>query len=328
MNRHEPLSAFAVDSFEGAFSCAMRKCLAGEGEVALQDAYEVGRTCLANGMNVLDVAALPFRALRYVLPSSACVTEMNQVLEAAAQLLTESLSPYEMAHRGFRESVAGLRQLNDALEQEARRIAHTLHDEAGQLLVAMHLGLADLERDIPGNDPARLAPIRNLLTQLDETIRGLTQDLRPAMLDDLGLVPALEMLTGNVSKRTTLRVEVHSTLEDRLPRPMEIVLYRSVQEALTNAVKHARASRVVVSLQRTGPELCCSIKDDGAGFACSEAGAAHGTRGLGLLGMRERLSKVGGTLKISSSPGQGTILQITIPLEAQHATPGHLGRRS
>jgi signal transduction histidine kinase len=233
------------------------------------------------------------------------------MLQQSTAFLGECLSSYEMAHRGYREAVIGLRHLNETLEQEIKRIAHALHDEGGQLLVSVHLALAELERDCPVALEPAFRHLQALLEQSEQQLRRLSHELRPTMLDELGWLPAIEFLADGVSKRARLPIHVRSSISGRLPAAIETALYRTVQEALTNASRHARASQVSIEVDREADSLCCVISDDGIGFDVASAGGG----GLGLKGMRERLSAVAGTLQITSAPGNGTQVRLRMPME-------------
>ena len=202
-----------------------------------------------------------------------------------------------------------LRRLNSALEEKARRIAHALHDEAGQLLASVYFKLSDIERE-PAAVRARLGELRDLLDQVDREIRTLSHELRPTILDDLGLIPALEFLGDGISRRHGVRVVVSGTTEGRLSADVETAVYRIAQEALTNATKHGRPASIHIDIGRGVGRLAGRIVDDGAGFDQATTG-----RGLGLVGMRERVMGLGGTLAISSSPGHGTTITFDLPLE-------------
>src|SRR5881409_954288 len=212
-----------------------------------------------------------------------------------------------------------LRRLNEALEEEVKRIAHALHDEAGQLLASVHIGLADVARDLPPHAAQRLEDVRGLLTKIEEQLRHLSHELRPTILDDLGLGPALEFLADGVSRRTGLQIVVEGSPGKRLPAPSETALYRIVQEALTNVAKHAQATRVSITFVRSGRLLRCAIRDDGVGFDLPTVLTRRGPRGLGLTGIQERLHAIGGTLDISATPRGGTELIINVPVEADSA---------
>jgi signal transduction histidine kinase len=294
---------------------ALRSYLVSVSEVALQRAYEVGRFALADGIGLLDMAILHHEALEKTSSLVLRRRDESRRLKAAAQFLSESLSPYEMAYRGFRERNAALRRINEVLEQEATRIARLLHDEAGQSLFAAHLSLADLEQKV---DPSLLIEIRHIasvISQVEEQLRHLSHELRPTVLDDLGLVPALEFLAQGISRRNNIAVAVKALMKDRLPSSIEAVLFRVVQEALANVARHSNAAQAEVVLERKGQTLFCTVRDNGVGFDVE--GWRNGTpdRGLGLIGIRERLDSIGGTLEMQSQPGQGTQLHITIPCE-------------
>lgn len=323
--------ATVKDSLEELVKCytsALQDYLDGAGEAALQEAYELGRKALADGLGVLDMAAVEHRGLVKALLRAETPKEGARTLKAAKQLFAEFLSPFEMAHRGFREANIALRRLNETLEEQAKQIAHALHDEAGQLLVAVHIALREADRELPLPARGQLQEIHGLLDQIEDQLRHFSHELRPTILDDLGLLPALEFLSQGVSKRAGLPITVEGSTKGRLPPAVETALYRCVQEALTNVGKHARASRVSVEVQREDKLIRCSIRDDGVGFNVPaviagagqrdlfEAGSRRGERGLGLVGIRERLNALGGTLRITSAPGRGTELLISVPLES------------
>lgn len=302
----------APHELTGQYRSALRDYVTGGGEGALQRAYDLGRRALDEGLGVLQMASLHHDAMQSVLPDT--VGGVARTVKAAAVFFAESLSPFEMAHRGFREANAALHRLNQALEQETRRIAHALHDEAGQLLTSVHLALKDAGRDLPPAARKRLQEVRSLLDRIEDHLRRLSHELRPVILDDLGLIPALKFLAEGVSMRTGTLISVDASTDGRLPSLVEATLYRSVQEALTNVAKHARATRVAVHLQQEGREILCSIRDDGIGFDAPTVLARPGGGGLGLVGIRERIEALGGTHRIVSAPGRGTELAITIPL--------------
>jgi len=299
----------------GPYLDGLREYLSGGGEVALKQAYELGRSALAENKSILEILHLHHVALERLLRDSHDPDESVRIFKSAEAFLVEVLSPYEMTHRGFREAVLALRRLNETLEQEIKRIAHAVHGEAGQLLVAVHLALADLARDLPTPLHDRLGSVNVLLGQIEEQLRRLSHELRPTMLDDLGLVPAIHFLAEGVSKRMNQPIFIHASFKDRLPTAVETALYRIVQEALTNAAKHSRARNVHIHLDRSGGLLRCLIRDDGRGFDVPAVLGRKGDVGLGLLGMRERLNAIGGTLHIESAPEQGTSLLINVPLE-------------
>jgi signal transduction histidine kinase len=205
-----------------------------------------------------------------------------------------------------------LRRVVTAQELERRRLARELHDETGQALTSILLGLKPLEEAL-ANQPARaaLAELRDHVVAALQNVRRLAVELRPAVLDDFGLVPALERLTESLADQTGVRVDFHSALgTTRLESEVETALYRVVQESLTNIVKHAQAQNVSVSVARRESGVAAVIEDDGAGFDPR----ATQEDGVGLLGMRERLALLNGRLEIESRPGAGTTVVAEVPL--------------
>jgi two-component system, NarL family, sensor histidine kinase DevS len=195
-------------------------------------------------------------------------------------------------------------------ELERRRLARELHDETGQALTSILLGLRSLEEAGPEGVGEAVGNLRELVVQTLQDVRRLAVELRPTALDDFGLTPALERLASTFAEQTGTAVELESRLGDeRLPADVETVLYRIVQEALTNVVKHAQADRVSIVLQRKEAAVTTIIEDDGRGFANGDE-----SDGLGLLGMRERVELVNGRLEIESAEGAGTTLVVEVPL--------------
>jgi signal transduction histidine kinase len=202
------------------------------------------------------------------------------------------------------------RRVVGAQEEERRRLARELHDETGQALTSILLGLKRLE-DSRGEDLSKaIAEVREHLVQTLQDVRRLAVELRPKALDDFGLEPALERLATGFSEQTGIEVELEARVEGRLPSDVETVLYRIVQEALTNVVKHARASRVSILVTRKNGSVAAVIEDDGKGFDPTSVRED----GVGLLGMRERISLLEGRFSIESREGAGTTLVVEVPL--------------
>jgi signal transduction histidine kinase len=209
-----------------------------------------------------------------------------------------------------RVAANALRRVMEAQELERRRLARELHDQTGQELTSVLLGLKAVEEAKSDAERAEaLAGVREQVVGTLHDVRRIAVELRPKALDDFGLVAALERLRDTFSEQTGMRVELESHIGDRLPTHVETALYRIVQEALTNIVKHAQASAVSIVLARKADIVTAVIEDDGRGFNLG------GTReGLGLLGMGERLALLGGKLKIESSHGAGTTIVAEVPL--------------
>jgi signal transduction histidine kinase len=300
------------DGLSEQYRAALRDYATGGGEQALQCAYALGRRALCEGLGVLQMASLHHDAMLALQPDAPGKTLL--AIKAAETFFAECLSPFEMAHLGFREANVMLRRLNQALEGEARRIAHMLHDDAGQLLTSVHLALKEISDDLPPRARKRLQAARGFLTQIEEHLRRLSHELRPAILDELGLVPAIKFLAEAVSLRTGMSVTVDASMQGRPPSVIETTLYRSIHEALNNVVKHAGGSQATIRLVQERQEIRCSIRDDGAGFDAEAMLAQPDKRGLGLIGIQERVRALGGIHQINSAPGRGTELSIMIPL--------------
>jgi signal transduction histidine kinase len=203
------------------------------------------------------------------------------------------------------------------LEEEIKRIAHAVHDDAGQLLFAVHLALAEFTAVLPKPQRERVLEIEELLKQVENRLRHYSHELRPTMLDDLGWLAAIRFLANNVCKRSGIRVHIETRITHRLESALEITLYRIVQEALNNVTKHSKAANVHIKVVHDHAVLCCSISDDGVGFNSRTTPTNTYKRGLWFLGMRERLNAIGGTLTIESAHGRGTNLWIRFPLETK-----------
>ncbi len=204
-----------------------------------------------------------------------------------------------------------LRRIVEAQELERRRLARELHDQTGQELTSVLLGLKAVGEAKNDDEHAEaLAAVREQVLETLHDVRRLAVELRPKALDDFGLTPALERLRDTFSQQTGMRVELESRIGERLPADVETALYRIVQEALTNIVKHAQASTISIVLAHQAGAVTALIEDDGRGFSRDDAGGD----GLGLLGMGERLALLGGKLKIESSPGAGTTIVAEVPL--------------
>jgi signal transduction histidine kinase len=204
-----------------------------------------------------------------------------------------------------------LRRVVAAQELERKRLARELHDETGQALTSILLGLRTVEETLSEeNRREALASLREIAVATLQDVRRLAVELRPKALDDFGLVPAIQRLAEGFQEQTGLRVDFEARLEGRLPSEIESSLYRIVQEGLTNIVKHARARHVSILLTRKDSGVAVVIEDDGRGFTTERAT----DEGLGLIGMRERLALLDGTLAVETLPGAGTTLVAEVPL--------------
>lgn len=428
-----------LEQFSEQYAAALARHLSGGGEMTLKSAYEIGRSALENGLGLVEMAVTHEQALRGILSGAADILNIAPMSSAAAKFFVESLTPFEMALRGYHEAnealraseeryrelfenandivfttdlegnfvsvnkaceqltgyqrdhkpplsfsdivapecvdlvqrmmstkltdnmtttyeleiltkdhrrvplevstrlifregksigIQGigretterrraqeaLRQLNAALEEQAKRIAHALHDEAGQLLATVHIELEEAVQDVPPESGGRFEKIRETLYEIEDQLRQFSHELRPTVLDDLGLNAGLEFLAKNVARRTGISISFENSFGGRLPAPVETALYRITQEALTNITKHAQARNVLLLLREERQKVYYSIRDDGVGFDAASVLSRRGDRGLGLLGIQMRLDAFGGSFSISSEPQKGSELLMTIPI--------------
>ncbi len=256
------------------------------------------------------------QALAAVMASAECIDDRGRLSDAPERFFVEALSPFEIAHRSFREANTVLHRLNDVLEDQAKRIAYALHGEASQLVASVHLALADVATRLPPERVKEIQSVRGLLDQIEDRLRRISHELRPTILDDLGLVPAIEFLAEGISQRWGISVTVRGTVARGLPQTVETALYRAVQEGLTNVARHAQATQAEVTLSQSPERITCAVRDDGRGVDVAEAAANQGRRGLGLVEIRERMAALGGTLHLAPKAGGGTEFIVEIPLEA------------
>ncbi len=191
-------------------------------------------------------------------------------------------------------------------EEERKRVARELHDETSQALTLLMIELRMLEKTDTGERKKKIADLWTYTSQILDGVHRLTMELRPIDLDELGLIPALRTYTKAYTEKFNIDIHFQVTgFKGRLPGNMEVAFYRIVQEALTNVVKHSGATSVWISIKSEDSLVVVTIKDNGCGFNMDEIMKSK-EGGLGLFGMRERMSTIGGELKIYTSPGQGT----------------------
>jgi signal transduction histidine kinase len=218
------------------------------------------------------------------------------------------------------------RQVLSAQEEERKEISRELHDVIAQTLTGINVRLAALKKEAGVNTKGldrNIARTQRLVEKSVDIVHRFARELRPAVLDDLGLIPALHSFLKNFGARTGLRAKMTAfTAVEDLDAAKRTALYRVAQEALTNVARHAKASRVAVNLQRQNGSACMEIRDDGRSFEVERGFHAKGSKRLGLLGMRERVEMVGGTFFVESAPGKGTTVRVEIPFApAQISAP-------
>ena len=244
--------------------------------------------------------------------SNAALVQQQQELEKLnrenSQLLNELNSKNSRLEQLLHHAIS-------AQEAERKRLARELHDETGQSLTSILLRLKVLQSE---TDPEviqdRLNGLRYLTSQTLEEVRRLALDLRPMALDDLGLVPAIRWYVQQYAERNSLAIKLNVAENiQRLPADLEIVLYRAVQEGLTNITRHAQAQHATVNLERLASSVWLTITDDGKGIQPG----SNNRGGMGLEGMRERVMLVGGQLRLDSTPGVGTQIMVELPVQVK-----------
>jgi two-component system CheB/CheR fusion protein len=275
----------------------------------------------------IDGVVLTFADISVLKRAEAVLQGAHDELERHVAERTEELAlanlalQAQVAERAQSELVRRqlLQQLVTAQEEERRHIARELHDQLAQDLTGLILGLKALQDSAPAGDQSteRMAQLQAMAVSIAGEVRGLAVQLRPSVLDDLGLALALSNYVEQWSARANVGVDLHTSGLDgeRLPLVVETTLYRLVQEALTNVLKHAQASEVSVIIERTADEVRLIVEDDGGGFSASAASGEPGaTPRLGLLGMQERVALLDGTLTVESASDSGTTIFARLPV--------------
>jgi PAS domain S-box-containing protein len=275
------------------------------------------RKLQASGETTYEVELITKQGERLPVEVSSRLIVENGVA-VGVQGCLHDISERKRAHEASRTYS---RRLLEAQEAERRRISLELHDQVGQILTAVKMNLHALRKAY--NSPEVLTSIEENLNVIDEAVdqvRDLSVDLRPLLLDDFGLVVAVRWYLDRQAKNSGVAVEFASHSlhdDDRFPAALETACFRIVQEGVTNIIRHARATRLSVVLERSGSELLLVIGDNGSGFDVKEMRSASGAPTLGLRGMEERAQAVGGTLTIDSTPSLGTQICASFPVTVE-----------
>jgi signal transduction histidine kinase len=272
------------------------------------------------GQDEIGRLAQSFNTMRHQLKHSLDeIGQWNQELEQRVKQRTNELEGlYQELNQRDKERGDLLRKIITAQEEERRRVARELHDEVSQTLTGLVMSLGSTEALLDKDPTAarqRLESLRGMCSEAVEEVRRLIRDLRPSLLDDLGLVAAIGWYAENYLAPAGVKAELETKgFGRRLPPTVEITLFRVVQEAITNIVKHAQAKTAHIRLQITPSTIVGSIKDDGVGVSVDTLRLRR-RKGIavGLLGMEERISLLGGKLSIESQPGEGTQVYFEIP---------------
>jgi signal transduction histidine kinase len=295
----------------GPYSKALQDYLRQPRKMELRRAGELGRDAMESGLGLAEMSAIHHESVRLCLSGqSLTAQETTHALTAAGKFLAGSMAPFEANRREFRRSNTVLRYQNGKLEDQVNRVSRVVFDEAMQLLAAAGLALDRANCSLPATTRGNLYDVQSLLDQIGEQLAACTVDLQPRVLEDLGLGAAIQSLSRRF--QAVAQIDISADAAGLLEPKAGLVLYRAVQEALTNAGRHARARNVEIRLYSDGGGVQCSVRDDGIGFDSSRLFSGTAERGSGLLSIWESLRLIGGTLAVHSRLGGGTEVAITI----------------
>ncbi|MBI3781867.1 MAG: sensor histidine kinase, partial [Deltaproteobacteria bacterium] len=264
---------------------------------------------------------LAFGALLFIVGCIGALRFFRELGDRESRL-AGALREQERLYQQSLRDQQHLRQLSKRMvqisESTMQRVSHELHDDLGQALTAVKMDLGRFDRDLPADSPlhGQIQETREQIAQVLQSVRTLSQLLRPAVLDDLGLIPAIRSYCSRFGERTSIPINLSlPPAETRLPQPIEVAVYRVLQESLTNVARHAAARRVDIQLTVDVSNARLTVEDDGCGFDTGQQlDAALENHGMGLLGMRERAEVYGGRLSIESQPRRGTRVTLSVPL--------------
>jgi PAS domain S-box-containing protein len=313
------------------FGCPRAEALGAALDTFIPERFRAAHAVHVGGFSQGNIVSRRMGALRIVtglrrdgeeFPIDASISQLARRDGKLFTVILRDVSERVRAERALHDSKDELHELASAAhrtrEQEKRRIARELHDELGQALTALQMDVAWCRERVAAEQEALAARLDRMGSVLETTVaatRRIASDLRPLMLDDLGLKPALEWLVESFTQHTGVRCELSVSPEElELPDPHATAVFRVVQEALTNVAKHARAARVDVDVGQEDSMLAVRVHDDGVGFIATDAPKPDS---FGLLGLRERAALLGGEAKVESAPGRGTEVEVRFPLAAE-----------
>ncbi len=290
------------------------------GESAVRRALQI--ILIVGTATAVIFLAISYRVVQEIQGQIQAIEQTNIMLDARTRALTAS----EEALRRSEEQLQTLSSnLLTAQEQERQRIARELHDELGQAMAALKMQVGAIERHLPTTPPERIQKecqeVREFINGIIESVRRLSRDLSPVVIDDLGLEAAIDYLANSFAKYQQIPITLDlDDLDPAFSKESQRLIYRIMQEALTNISRHAGAKQIYIAAERHGETVTFVIQDDGHGFDVEAVLSRRGTdRGMGLATMAERVRILGGTIQIDSTPGQGTTVAFTVPLHPEDA---------
>ncbi len=316
---------------EEMFGCSRPEALGAPLSWFIPERFRAAHAAHVHGFGEGSIASRRMGAMRIVtglrrngeeFPIDASISQVSGRDGKFFTVILRDVSERVHAEQALRRSKDELHELASAAhrarEQEKSRIARELHDELGQGLTALQMDVAWCRERIPVAQDGMATRLRRMESLLETTVaatRRISSDLRPLMLDDLGLRPALEWLVESFTQHTGVRCELSVGSEElELPDLQATAVFRAVQESLTNIAKHARASQVDVNIEQEDSTLSIRVRDDGVGFAPEDSRKPNS---FGLLGLRERAALLGGDAKVTSAPGRGTQVEVRFPVSEE-----------
>jgi signal transduction histidine kinase len=331
---------------------ALRQHLSEDAKLGAAHARDLGREAIADGLETLELARVHEAAFALLIPARCSPAQMKATRRRSRSFFLAALRPFDQRHRSLKQEViqrkaaeAALiksegehtemlrqsritehrmrllsRQILSAQEEERKKISREVHDQIAQMLAGINVHLATLKSASSLNSEGLHRKLRNTQRMVEKSVdvvHRFARELRPPVLDDLGLIPALQAHFKSFTKRTgiLIRLTVFAGVEE-LDSDKRTVLYRVAQAAITNVAQHAKASRIAVTILPNGNTVEMLLHDNGRGFDAHRALFTTQSKRLGLIGMRERIEMVGGTFSLESSSA-GTIVGARIPFLAK-----------
>lgn len=312
-----PSIRLAASAMAKRYQSALRRYVA-QGATTGHAALKLGRQAVAMGLETLDMALIHEQALvvsNRQLKKEVLRRELAEDTLRRSERNTQRL--LERSRRLQEELRCLSRRVLLVQEEERKRISRELHDVIAQMLTGINVRLATLKMESAKNSSGlnrQISRTQRLIEKSVDDVHRFARELRPAVLDDLGLIPALHAFLKNYGKENGIHVSLTASAEvEAMSVPKRVALYRVAHEALTNVARHSKADRVNITLKKGPKAVCMDISDNGRGFDVEHAMIATRCKRLGILGMRERVEMLGGKFAIVSMPGKGTTIHAHVP---------------